>query len=38
MHNSLRPLLLNFQFPLSAQVIFFSAEKSTANQHWWHFS
>jgi hypothetical protein len=27
MYNSVRPLLLNFQFPLSTQVIFFSAEK-----------
>jgi len=38
MYNSVRPLLLNFQFPLSTQVIFFSAEKPTANQQWRHFS
>jgi hypothetical protein len=38
MYNSVRPLLLNFPFPLSKQVIFFSAEKATANQQWRHFS
>jgi hypothetical protein len=38
MYNSVGPLLLNLQFPLSMQVIFFSAEKPTQNQQWRDFS